>query len=434
MSRRAELVERFGGDLTPVFQVVHDRLSRTGSLGASPLILRGLTSVQRRALAAVLGATVPSGEPVRINPNRLQEALGSSRWEATAEEVAVALCGPVVDRRQAAAELDAERAGRLAVLYAHPLAADPRITAFVQNRAGWLLGFTDHDLGIAFDAVERLSHDPVPRPVLAARSCGDAHALDDDRPAGSVAMALLWARAGGTGARATDAESRRALWESAGSELDAVSSSVLVAGLCPSGGDEVAVALRALASVGLEASLTLRQVARLDPCGLGSLGVVHACENPTVLAVASDHFGPRCPPLVCVSGHGSLAARRLLRALTSAGAEVRYHGDLDPAGLVIAAAVFADGAVSWRFGAVDYLAAIEDAPTVSVDTDIPDTSWDPALAVAMRAHRRGVHEEALLGVLIADLEVAAGDPTTARPGCTSGSVPARGAEPPVSAS
>ena len=66
------------------------------------------------------------------------------------------------------------------------------------------------------------------------------------------------------------------------------------------------------------------------------------CENPTVVEVvaerwaAADVSGGVGPVLVCTSGQPSTAVVELLQILTADGAEVRYHGDFDWAGLRIA--------------------------------------------------------------------------------------------------
>lgn len=57
----------------------------------------------------------------------------------------------------------------------------------------------------------------------------------------------------------------------------------------------------------------------------------------------------------------------------------------------------------WRFGEASYLAAIYERPTVALPAPVGATPWDPRLADAMNEHRLGVHEEALVESLLADL-------------------------------
>lgn len=58
----------------------------------------------------------------------------------------------------------------------------------------------------------------------------------------------------------------------------------------------------------------------------------------------------------------------------------------------------------WRFGAADYLDAVDALPDlVPFAGAIGTTEWDPALAEALEAHRLKVEEEALVEMLLADL-------------------------------
>ena len=85
------------------------------------------------------------------------------------------------------------------------------------------------------------------------------------------------------------------------------------------------------------ATLTLRQLrCHADPL---TARLVRVCENPVVLAAAADEYGSQCPPMVCVSGHPSAAAWRLLELLAASGAGLEYHGDFDWGGVQIASAV-----------------------------------------------------------------------------------------------
>jgi hypothetical protein len=83
--------------------------------------------------------------------------------------------------------------------------------------------------------------------------------------------------------------------------------------------------------------------------------------------------------------------------------------DFDWAGLRIAGAVIARcGAVPWRFGAVDYEAAVGSfaGPSDALPRlgGAPAASpWDPALAAAMAARGVAVHEETVIATLLADL-------------------------------
>nr|KEP23577.1 hypothetical protein DA06_06940 [Georgenia sp. SUBG003] len=104
-----------------------------------------------------------------------------------------------------------------------------------------------------------------------------------------------------------------------------------------------------------------------------------------------------------------MVAVRVFDALVAAGADVRYHGDFDVAGVAMAARLFTRGVRPWRFGEEDYLAAlgpIDGLVRLPLTGVVPATPWDPRLAEAMTTHGAAIHEEAQLGLLLADLGAA----------------------------
>ena len=203
-------------------------------------------------------------------------------------------------------------------------------------------------LGQVAAVLRRLPSRGIPIGRLAAECCGDAHALDDGRPAGTLALSAVRALAGLPFAADVSADSRRAAWACVGVHLDDLSSLVLCLGLP---GDTRTALGRVLAlhrEAGQPAVLTLRQL-RCHDAAL-SAGLVRICENPVVIAAAADELGSRCPPLVCVGGQPSAAGWRLLDLLAAGGAEFRYHGDFDWGGIRIASAVRQRGARDSRAG------------------------------------------------------------------------------------
>ncbi|MDR2381612.1 MAG: DUF2399 domain-containing protein [Bifidobacteriaceae bacterium] len=88
--------------------------------------------------------------------------------------------------------------------------------------------------------------------------------------------------------------------------------------------------------------------------------------------------------------------------------EVRYHGDFDWAGWRIASRLaWAVRWQPWRFGAADYLAAVRaDAQAVALAGPPAASSWDPALAAAMRREAVAIGEEAVVDHLVSDLLAA----------------------------
>ncbi|WP_063761032.1 TIGR02679 family protein [Streptomyces sp. NRRL S-237] len=237
-----------------------------------------------------------------------------------------------------------------------------------------------------------------PLSVFAADILGSAHALDDGTPVAT--LALSGARALTGHPEGAGAAWRRAAWASAGLLRDDVSSTVLTLNL------RGTPALDWMADVGDPCVLTLRQLAHRPP--RTTPPVVHICENPAVLSAAADTYGPDARPLICLQGQPSAAALTLLARLHELGAALRYHGDFDWGGLRIATTL--SGHVPWRpwrYTAHDYREAVAAAgPDLRPLGGKPAPSpWDPQLALALTEHALRVEEEAVLDVLLTDLEV-----------------------------
>ena len=79
--------------------------------------------------------------------------------------------------------------------------------------------------------LRRLPSRGIPIGRLAAECCGDAHALDDGRPAGTLALSAVRALAGLPFAADVSADARRTAWAFVGVHLDDLSSLVLCLGL-----------------------------------------------------------------------------------------------------------------------------------------------------------------------------------------------------------
>ena len=131
---------------------------------------------------------------------------------------------------------------------------------------------------------------------------------------------------------------------------------------------------------------------------------VFVCENPNIVAIAADRLGAACAPLACTDGMPSAAQQTLLAQLAAAGAQLRYHGDFDWAGLVIGNFVMREfGAEPWRFGVADYLSATADH-RIALRGDKPVVArWDDRLSSAMSERRVVVHEEGVAETLMMDL-------------------------------
>ncbi|MFE1317924.1 TIGR02679 family protein [Kitasatospora phosalacinea] len=378
--------------------------------------LTGATEPQRVAVARLLGRPARPGRSLSVSLPALDAVLRASGAGPDGLAAAVtALTGPVVDRRvqeaasaaawrQALAELD-----RPAVTGRPALAAwlaAPSTTGLLRRLSGGDPATARQLAAATARALSHLPADGLTLPVLAARTLGDAHALDHGRPLSALLLSAVRALAPDSDSDLpSGAEGRRAAWASVGVALDELSSRVLVLNLPALPTSPAGRLLAAAREDGEPCLLTLRQLTR-RPTGFDLGGrTVHVCENPAVLAAAADAHGPDSSPLVCVEGHPSVAARVLLTGLAAAGSRLAYHGDFDWGGVRIATAVLRlPGAVPWRYDAPSYLAAVRNGHGAPLTTGTPaPTPWDPSLSPALAEHALRVEEEHLLDHLLADL-------------------------------
>jgi uncharacterized protein (TIGR02679 family) len=94
----------------------------------------------------------------------------------------------------------------------------------------------------------------------------------------------------------------------------------------------------------------------------------------------------------------------LLRALSEAGAQLRYHGDFDWGGLRIANVLFRRLPMRpWGFDAAAYRTAAASIPGRRLTTPSVIASWDAGLERAMLDVGTAVEEEHVIDDLVADL-------------------------------
>ncbi|MBS2546271.1 TIGR02679 family protein [Catenulispora sp. NL8] len=384
---------------------------------------------QRRAAERLLGRAPGHGRSLTIRLRDVDAVLKESEMSPNGLRAAIhVLRGPITVRHEA------EAASSRAWESAHePLAG---LTEHRPDLAPWLDRVRTSGLlkrqadgasagsALAAQAARVLSvlpHPGIVRPVLAARTAGDAHALDDGRPLTALVLSAIRALAGLSATDTADAEGRRAAWAAVGVAPDDLSSRVLVLNVPPPPGEDGTLArlLTAAANAGEPLVLTLRMLdswsdppADDPPHRIGDLAgvTVSVCENPAVVAAAATELGPSCPPLICLEGTPSVAANRLLRQVATRCANVRYHGDFDWGGVRIAAGVFdlvdrtGSSAVPWRYDSVAYLRAVaRGLGTPLSSSRARDTPWDPELRRHLQAHAVRVEEEQVIDVLLADL-------------------------------
>uniref|UniRef100_UPI001891D958 TIGR02679 domain-containing protein n=1 Tax=Catenulispora pinisilvae TaxID=2705253 RepID=UPI001891D958 len=273
------------------------------------------TPEQRRAVERLLGRPPGRGRSLTVRLPDVDTVLKDSGICPAGLAAAVqALRGPISVRQEAvsAAQIAWESAHEplesLAVkrpelaVWLHRVrttgllkrqAADPATGAELARRTASVLAM--------------LPHPGIVRQVLAARTVGDAHALDDGRPLTALVMSAIRSLAALTVADTADAEGRRHAWATAGVATDDLSSRVLVLNIPPPNDAGFLARLLALgATAGEPLVLTLRHLESLpdttstNPTAAGDLSgtTISVCENPAVVSAAATELGPACPPLI----------------------------------------------------------------------------------------------------------------------------------------
>ncbi len=373
--------------------------------------LPAATAEQRRAVERLTGRAARSGTSLSVSLAEVDRILrASGTAPGGLAEAVTRLTGPLRDLARERADLAAAWSAAFAPLDAavgrrdelRPWREWLDTTGVVRRLAS---GPDQARLLLAQVAtvLARLPSPGIPIGRLAAECCGDAHALDDGRPAGTLAVSAVRALAGLPFAAEGSADSRRAAWAAAGVHLDELSSLVLCLGLPGDARTPLGRALASCRDAGQPAVLTLRQLRCHDEPLCAAR--VRMCENPVVVAAAADELGDRCRPLVCVGGQPSAAVWRLLELLVAGGARFDYHGDFDWGGVRIARSVLER--VNWRPWRYDhhaYEAAASAADPLAPLAGVPvATPWDPELARAMRERNVRIEEELTLDALLQDL-------------------------------
>jgi uncharacterized protein (TIGR02679 family) len=410
----AKLHRLLGGE--PVAWLVRrarDRLEAGRPLTGT-VTLPAATPEQRRAVERLTGRTARSGTSLSVSLTEVDRILKDSGAAPGGLTEAVAqLTGPIRDRNRERADLAAAWAAAFASLDAvvdgHDELAQWRGWLDATGVVRRLAPGPDHArllLGQVAAVLGRLPSSGVPIGRIAAECCGDAHALDDGRPAGTLMLSAVRALAGLPFTAEGTADSRRTAWAAVGVHLDELSSLVLCLGLP---GDRRTALGRMLAScreAGQPVMLTLRQLrTHQEPLRAARVGI---CENPVVVAAAADELGAGCQPLVCVGGQPSAAGWRLLELLAVGGAEFGYHGDFDWGGVRIAGAVYHRvNWRPWRYDGQAYEAAVSAAhpltPLAGLVGEPTATPWHPELAAVMRHRNVRIEEELTLDALLQDL-------------------------------
>lgn len=267
------------------------------------------------------------------------------------------------------------------------------------NQDGTLGGRVAVDaLAVAVRVLALLPVDGLSLTELAELACGDTKALSSGG-APRLVLDALSLREGVP--RPVDPVGIRALWESAGVSVDALSSRVLVLGYRVREQHSVARWLGEAADEGVPFPLTMDMLAR------GSLTNaaedLFVCENVAVLAAAARTLGSTSATLICTDGQPSAALHRLL-SFRAPGTTIRWRADFDWAGLrMTARAIERYDAQPWRMDTASYRHALDTRTSEPLKGHPVESGWDAELASALRDSGRAVMEERLIPDLMNDL-------------------------------
>jgi uncharacterized protein (TIGR02679 family) len=391
-------------------QRARDRLEAGRALTGT-VTLPAATLEQRRAVERLTGRAARSGTSLSVSLTDVDRILRDSGAAPGGLAEAVArLTGPLRDLGRERADLAAAWSAAYASLDTAVSRRGELLpwrewldTTGVVRRLAPEPGLARLILAQVATVLLRLPSPGIPIGRLAAECCGDAHALDDGRPVGTLALSAVRALAGLPFAAEGSADSRRAAWAAVGVHLDELSSLVLCLGLPGDARTSLGRALASCRAAGQPTVLTLRQLRCHDEPLRAAR--VRVCENPVVVAAAADELGAQCRPLVCVGGQPSAAVWRLLEMLAAGRAGFGYHGDFDWGGIRIARAV--RQRVDWQPWRYDHqayeAAALVAHPLTPLVGEISATPWDPELACAMRRRNVRIEEELTLDLLLQDL-------------------------------
>lgn len=376
--------------------------------GDSPPRLRlgGLDPYAQAALRQLTGSPSRVARSMMLDFTDLDARLRASGVAATLREALEILDGPIIPKMSLQRELQKQWSA-----VAARQTDDLRLGAWLSTPAALTLlkrvgrePARAAQLLIGAEAVlRRLPAAGLTRSRLAAEALGDAHGLDGGRPVATVVLAAWCYHDAQTFAATTDSPVRaRDLWAQAGVLVNELARPALTLNLPLSGEASI------LCARGEPGWLSLRQLLRHQLSWQHLAGqCVFVCENPNVIAIAADHLGAACAPMVCTEGMPAAAQRALLDQLVDGGALLHYHGDFDWAGIGIGNVVIRRWrARPWRFGVEDYLAAVERTATGqrhALRSDMVEACWDIGLGPAMRDSGTAIAEEAVAETLLEDL-------------------------------
>lgn len=367
------------------------RLRRRYELGPadgklSSIQVGKLNQTERFALASLVGRKGGVATSITIDVDEVDRALSDAGIASSLRSALELLDGPIVHRET---ELRRIRDSWASVLAG---CSHTDLIAYLSSplNFGVLKRISDKRPDFASvicrqteTILARLPAAGIPRAQIAAELLGDAHGLDSARPVATLTLAVLRNRS------FPDTGDDRDTWASVGILVNELARPAMFMNV-PCSGLPV--------SPGEPQYASLRLLARRPPEWNVVRSAVLVCENPNLVAILADRLGAACPPVVCVDGHLGAAQRTILKQLKASGADLRYHGDYDWPGVAIANNVIAKyDATPWHFSAVDYTAAVKNAPELAAPLNGRPViaSWDADLTAAMTNAGIKIEEEAI---------------------------------------
>jgi uncharacterized protein (TIGR02679 family) len=389
---RERLDTLLGGDALAVLRGRLRRRYERRSTGDA-FTLTDLSSDERRALEGLLGRRFRESVSMQVTTSELDSALARAGLASSLRDALEQLDGPIRD-------MIGEREQTVAAwerVFAAP--REPRLATALQATSARSTvkricgdpGKAQVMLTNAQKVLERLPLDGAPLARLAAESLGDSHALDKGRAVASLVLLAL--------GKQPD-EDPRDCWARVGVLVSEYAKPALLFNVPAARESPCHALIEAARDLAEPLHLSLRTLLRQAPDWLVRGKPVFVTENPSVVAIAADQLKERCAPVVCTDGVPAAAQQALLQQLAQAGAKLHYHGDFDWAGIAIANFVMRlYGAAPWRFHAVDFKPQIG----FRLTGEPIAATWDEDLAPKMEKAGLGLHEEAVIDQLLADL-------------------------------
>lgn len=186
-------------------------------------------------------------------------------------------------------------------------------------------------------ALKNMPADYTRMPVFAYQQTGDAHAFDENQPAGRLLLQML----AKLSKEIPEVPQRLAATEEKNIVLnefyllrDDIQNFVAIRGLVAK---KAGVVNEMWSQASIEAcswNVPLKEVLRMDSIYPSIGNQVLIVENSGVYSIMVDLLPT--VPIICSSGQFTYAVWQLLRKLVASGTELYYSGDMDPEGLLMA--------------------------------------------------------------------------------------------------